>query len=126
MFRQKTYAGITILGLTVGITFAMLIGVFVWSELEVNQNLKDVDQLFLVEAEQKRQGSMPDFFVPALLGERAAEKYPHAFENYYRFRDRAITVSRDDRHFRIQSMIGDSTLIGMFGFEVCMATRTKL
>lgn len=118
MFRQKTYAGITVLGLTVGITFAMLIGVFVWSELEVNQNLKDVDQLFLVEAEQKRQGSMPDFFVPALLGERAAEKYPHAFENYYRFRDRAITVSRDDRHFRIQSMIGDSTLIGMFGFEV--------
>ena len=116
--RQKTYTGITILGLTVGITFAMLIGVFVWSELQVNQNLKDVDRLFLVEAKQKTQGSMPEFFVPAMLGQRAVEKYPHVFDDCYRFRDRAITVSRDDKHLRIQSMIGDSTLIGMFGFQV--------
>ncbi len=118
MLRQKTYAGITVLGLTVGITFTMLIGVFVWSELQVNQNLKDIDQLFLVEVKQKSQGNMPAFFVPALLGQRAVEKYPHTFENYYRFRDRAITVSRDDKHLRIQSMIGDSTLIRIFGFEV--------
>lgn len=118
LIRQKTYAGITLLGLTVGITFAMLIGVFVWSELQVNQNLKDVDRLFLVEMEQKDQGSMPAFFVPAMLGERAVDKYPETFENFYRFRDRAITVSRDDKHLRIQSMLGDSTLIGMFGFQV--------
>ena len=118
MVKQKSYAGITILGLTVGITFAMFIGVFVWSELQVNQNLDDVDRLFLVESEQSTEGSMPAFFVPAMLGERAVEKYPHAFQDYYRFRDRAITVSRDDQHLRIQSMIGDSTLIGMFGFDV--------
>ena len=62
------------IGLTVGITFAILVGVIVWSELQVNQNLKDVDRLFLLEVEQKRQGSMPAFFVPALLGERAVEK----------------------------------------------------
>jgi putative ABC transport system permease protein len=118
MIRQKSYATITIAGLTVGITFAMLIGVFVWTELQVNQNLKDVDRLFLIEAEQKEQGSMPAFFVPAVLGERAVEKYPQAFEDCYRFRDRAITISKGDKHLRIQSMIGDSTLVGMFGFQV--------
>jgi len=116
--RQKSYAAITVLGLTVGITFAMLIGVFVWSELQVNQGLKDVDRLFLLEAEQKGEASMPAFFVPALLGERAVEKYPQTFEDCYRFRDRAITVSKQDTHMRIQSMIGDSTLIRMFGFHV--------
>lgn len=118
LVRQKSYAAITILGLTVGITFAMTIGVFVWSELQVNQNLKDVDRLFLLEVEQAREGSLPAFFIPALLGERAVEKYPQVFQDFYRFRDRAITLSKDDKHLRIQSMIGDSTLIRMFGFQV--------
>src|SRR6188508_2021491 len=98
MVRQKAYSIITILGLTVGLTFAMLIGVFVWSEMQVNQYLKDVDRLYLVETEYKRsEGSMPTFFVPAMMGERAVEKYPAVFGNYYRFRDRAITVSKDDK-----------------------------
>jgi putative ABC transport system permease protein len=119
MVRQKAYSIITILGLTVGLTFAMLIGVFVWSEMQVNQNLKDVDRLYLVETEYKRgESSMPVFFVPAMMGERAVEKYPAVFEDVYRFRDRAITVSKNDKHFRIQSMIGDSTLVEMFGFEI--------
>lgn len=119
MMRQKAYSMITILGLTVGLTFAMLISVFVWSEMQVNQNLKDVDRLYLVETEYtKGQGSLPTFFVPAMIGERAVEKYPAVFENNYRFRDRAITVSKGDKHFRIQSMIGDSTLIDMFGFQI--------
>ena len=61
---------------------------------------------------------LPVFFVPAPLGQRATEKYPQVFENYYRFRDREITVSKGDKHLRIQSMLGDSTLISMFGFEV--------
>lgn len=118
MASHKAYAGITALGLTVGITFSMLIGMFVWTELQVNQNLKDAERLYLLESEQKVPGSLPAFFVPAPLGERATEKYPHIFDNYYRFRDREITVSKGDKHFRIQSMLGDSTLISMFGFKV--------
>ncbi|HET9486101.1 MAG TPA: ABC transporter permease [Chryseosolibacter sp.] len=118
MASHKAYAGITVLGLTCGITFSLLIGVFVWTELQVNQNLKDVERLFLLEGEQKMPGSLPAFFVPAPLGQRATEKYPQVFENYYRFRDREITVSKGDNHLRIQSMLGDATLISMFGFEV--------
>ena len=117
--KQKFYSTITVLGLTVGITFSLLTGVFVWGELQVNKNLKDVDRLYLLEAERKAaDGNMPPFFVPAMLGQRAIEKYPGAFENCYRFRDRGITVSKGDKHFRIQSMIGDSTLLEIFGFPV--------
>lgn len=119
VMRQKIYAAITILGLTFGITFTLCIGVFVWSELQVNQDLKDVDRLYLVEVEDSRnEGSMLPFFVPAILGQRAVQQYPNIIENMYRFRDRSITVSKDDKHLRIQSMIGDSTLIEMFGFKV--------
>lgn len=119
MARQKFHSAINILGLTVGITFAMLIGVFVWGELQVNQDLKDVDRLFLLETKySSTEGTMPPFFVPALLGPQAVEQYPSVFETQYRFRDRSVTVSKGDRHFRLQSMIGDSTFFEMFGFKV--------
>lgn len=117
--KQKFYSAITVLGLTVGITFSLLIGVFVWGELQVNKSLKDVDRLYLLEVMYKgAEGNMPPFFVPALLGQQATEKYPGVVENYYRFYDRGITVSKDDKHFRIQSMVGDSTLLQIFGFPI--------
>jgi putative ABC transport system permease protein len=117
--KQKFYSAITVLGLTVGITFSLLIGLFVWGELQVNKGLKDVDRLYLLEVKFKAaDGNMPPFFVPAMLGQQAIEKYPGLFENCYRFRDRAITVSKGEKHFRIQSMIGDSTLLEIFGLPV--------
>jgi putative ABC transport system permease protein len=119
MLKQKFYSGITIFGLTVGMTFALLIGAFIWGEMQVNTNLKDVDRLYLMETKYKAtEGTQPPFFVPALLGQQAIEQYPGVFEKYYRFRDREITVSKGDKHFRIQSMIGDSTFFEMFGFPV--------
>ena len=119
MVKQKFYSAITILGLTVGITFALLIGVFIWGEMQVNKDLKDVDRLYLMETSYKAaDGTNPPFFVPALLGQHAIDQYPMVFEEYYRFRDRNITVSKDDKHFRTQSMIGDSTFFKMFGFPV--------
>lgn len=117
--RQKFYSAITVLGLTVGITFSLLIGVFVWGEWQVNKGLKDVDRLYLLEVNDKgAEGNTPSFFVPALLGQQVTEEYPAVFENCYRFNDRGITISKDDKHFRIQSMIGDSTFLQLFGFPV--------
>ncbi len=119
LLKQKTYSAITILGLTVGITFSLLIGVFIWGEMQVNSDIKDVDRLYLMETKYKdAEGNNPPFFVPALLGQQAIEKYPTVFEKYYRFRDRNITISKGDKHFRVQSMIGDSTFFEMFGFPV--------
>src|SRR5260221_6895035 len=119
MIKQKFYSSITILGLTVGITFALLIGIFIWGEMQVNTDIKDIDRLYLLETKYKSaEGNSPPFFVPALLGQQAIEKYPTVFEKYYRFRDRNITVSKGENHFRTQSMIGDSTFFEMFGFQV--------
>lgn len=126
MARQKFHSAINVLGLTVGITFALLIGVFIWGELQVNQNLKDVDQLFFLETKYKStEGNVPPFFVPALLGPQAVEQYPTVFENFYRFRDRNVTVSKGDKHVRLQSMIGDSTFFEMFGFPVLYGQQDR-
>lgn len=114
--KHKLYAGINILGLTAGITFALLIGGFTWSEMQINQTLKSVDRIYLLELAHEIDG--PEFFMPVPLLPKAFDQYPHLIENYYRFWDRNITISHGDKHLRIQSMVGDSTLISTFGFEV--------
>src|SRR6267142_6838510 len=118
IMRRKVYSAINIFGLTVGIAFALLIGVFVWSELQVNQSLADVDRLYILESRYNGPEENFIWFAPSPLMRQAVEQYPALIENYYRFRDRQITVSKGDNHFRIQSMIGDSTFFQMFGFPI--------
>jgi putative ABC transport system permease protein len=118
MVSQKFYTVINVLCLTVGITFALLIGIFIAGELEVNKSLKAVDRLFLIQNKIAGQANNIEFFGPPVLPTLAREQYPTVFEDYYRFWDRNITVSKGDKHFRIQSMIGDASFLRMFGFDV--------
>lgn len=114
--KHTLYSTINIAGLTAGITFALLIGGFTWSEMQVNQTLKSVDRLYLLELAQDLDG--PDFFMPLPLMPKAMDEYPQLIENYYRFWDRNITISRHDKHLRLQSMVGDTALLSTFGFDV--------
>jgi hypothetical protein len=49
MVRKKSHTFINILGLTTGITLALLLGIFIWSQLQVNRNLQDVERLYFLE-----------------------------------------------------------------------------
>ncbi|WP_194972635.1 ABC transporter permease [Aquiflexum lacus] len=118
IFRNKMYSSIHILGLTIGISFALLIGVFIYGELQVNQNLKNVDQLYLLESKYRAGHENFEWYSPAPLVVQAVEQYPTVFDGYYRFYDRNITIFKEDKHFRIQSMIGDSSLLPLFGFPI--------
>jgi putative ABC transport system permease protein len=120
--QKKFYTAVNVLCLTVGITFAMLIGLFIKTELNVNQDLKDVNRLFLVENTFNGEVTNYNFFSPPPLAKVACDEFPGQFTGYYRFWERNITVSHGDNHFRIQSMIGDSTLLTMFGFKVINGT----
>lgn len=117
MARHKINSFINIAGLTTGITFALVIGVYAWNEMQVNQQLKDVDQLYIFENTTK-DGSQPAFFAPSMLSKTLAEEYPHLVETYYRFFDRMVKMSANDKNFIFQSMVGDSTLIDMLGLPV--------
>lgn len=116
--KKKLYAAINILGLSIGITFAMLMGTFIQKELNVNQELKDVGQLYILESEFTGDNDGFKWFTPTRLVKQSVEEYPAIFENYYRFWDRSITISKGSQHERLQSMIGDPSLISIFGFNV--------
>ncbi len=64
MARHKMNAFVNVLGLTTGITFAMVIGVYVWSESQVNQQLKDVDRLYVFDGTDSK-GNWAGWFGPA-------------------------------------------------------------
>ena len=117
LMKHKVYSGINVFGLTIGITFAVMIGVFCWGELQVNKQLKDVDRLYIVERDMKDTSGM-GFFAPTPIGRTLKEQYPTLVENYFRFYDRNIKVSKEDKHFVIQGIIGDSTFLTMFGLPV--------
>ena len=122
--RRKFYSSVNVLCLAVGITFALLIGVFIKGELQVNQDLKDVDRLYLLQSKFKTDRGNFEWFAPGLLTKYALDQYPTTFEKCYRFFDRNITISKDDKHFRIQSMIGDPSFLEIFGFTVLHGTAT--
>lgn len=117
LLKRKFYSAINILCLTVGITFALLIGMFIHGEQQVNKSLREVDQLYLLESKVPSNPDR-DFFSRCRLPQQGAEQYPDLFELYYRFFDRNITISKAEKHFRIQSMIGDASFLTMFGFPV--------
>jgi putative ABC transport system permease protein len=98
--------------------FALTLGVFIYGELQVNQDFRDVDRIYLLESRFTTDGDGFPFFAPAPLLETVARKYPDKIETYYRFWDRQVTVSKGGNHFRVQTMIGDSTFQKTFGFRV--------
>jgi putative ABC transport system permease protein len=115
--RHKVNAFVNILGLTTGITFALVIGVYVWGELQVNKQLKDVDRLYIFDGTDSR-GNWTGFFAPSPMGKVLAEEYPQMVENYYRFYDRMLKLSVNDNHIVYQGIMGDSTLLSILGLPV--------
>jgi putative ABC transport system permease protein len=118
MAKRKVYSAINIFGLTMGISFALLIGIFIAGELQTNQQLTSVDRLYLMRSNNLEAANQVPLFSPSPLARLIKEEYPTLVENFYRCSDRNITISKDDKHFRVQSLIGDSTFLSMFGFPL--------
>lgn len=127
LIRRKFYALLNIAGLAVGITFALLIGAYVWGEFQVNRQLRNADRQYLVQSRwtEKSQGMDITTFAP--LGPALKAAYPTLVANVYRFYGVSATVSKNDNHFRESIQIGDSTLLTQYGFRMVQGNpRTAL
>jgi putative ABC transport system permease protein len=116
--KNGFYAALNVLGLWAGILFTLLIGVYVWGELQINQDLRHADRQYLLTSIWKNPNIGAEFTCPGPLGQRLKETYPQLVANYYRWDGIFSTVSKGDKIFRESIQIGDSTLIPMFGFEL--------
>ena len=109
---------INVFGLSIGIVFTLLIGAYVWSELQVNRDLKDADNQYIIQSKWKDPNMGYEIATLGPLAKALKEEYSSLVANYYRFDGVTSNVSKGDKAFREGLQIGDSTLLGMYGFNL--------
>jgi putative ABC transport system permease protein len=116
--RHRFYSIVNVTGLVAGITFALLIGAYVWEELQVNKNLNNADRQYFLESEWKDPNLGVSIATLGPLSKRLKEDYPSLIANYYRWDGITSVVSKGDKNFRENIQLGDSTILKMYGFQL--------
>ena len=116
--NNRFYSIVNILGLSTGIAFVLLISAFVWQELQVNHNLKNLEQQYIIQSKWKDQNMGIELTSLGPLAKRLKEENPSLVANYYRWDGISANVSKGDKHFRESLQIGDSSLLSMYGFTL--------
>ncbi|UEG54485.1 ABC transporter permease [Mucilaginibacter daejeonensis] len=124
--KNKLYTLLNITGLSVGIAFTLLMASYVWSELQVNSRLRNVDQQYLISSKWKDPDMGIDFTTVAQLPQALKENYPHLVANYYHWDGVTSIVSKGGAQFRESIQLGDSTLINMYGLKLLYGTPRAL
>ncbi len=114
--RHRFFSIVNITGLFAGITFALLIGGYVWGEMQVNQNLRHADRQYFMTSEWKDPNMGGYITSVGPLSKRLKEDYPSLVANYYRWDGITSIITKGDKHFREGVQLGDSTLLAMYGF----------
>ncbi|MEJ7586276.1 MAG: ABC transporter permease [Ferruginibacter sp.] len=115
---HQFYSLVNVAGLFAGITFALLIGSYIWGELQVNKELRNAGRQYFLQSEWKDPNLGVDITTLGPLSKRLKEDYPGLVANYYRWDGITSLVSKGDKHFRENIQLGDSTLLKMYGFEL--------
>ncbi len=118
LMKRKFYSLVSIFGLSVGITFTLLVGTYIWGELQVNSELKNVDNQYVIQSKWKKSDIGLEITTLAPLAKSLKANFPDLVENYYGFDAITSVVANDDKIFREDIQIGDSTLLKMYGFKL--------
>lgn len=125
IIKSRFYSLVNIAGLSAGIAFTMLIAAYVWSEMRVNNDLKNADRQYIIQSNWKDPNMGYPVATLAPLAKELHDRYPDLVANYYRFDGVSTTVSKGDKHFREGLQIGDSTLLEMYGFPLLYGDAKK-
>ncbi|HSV11339.1 MAG TPA: ABC transporter permease, partial [Hanamia sp.] len=116
--RHKLFSLINIFCLAIGITFSMLIGIYILNEESVNHNLKNADRQYIVKSKWKVKDMGLDITTLGPLAKTLKTEYPNLVADYYRYNPVTNVVSAGDKHFKEDISIGDTTFVSMYGLPV--------
>jgi ABC-type antimicrobial peptide transport system permease subunit len=116
--KSRFYSLVNVLGLSAGIAFTLLISAYVWSELQVNNNLKDADAQYIIQSKWKDPNMGDEGTTLGPLAKELKERYPDLVANYYRYDGITSNVSKGDKSFREGLQVCDSTMLSMYGFTL--------
>ena len=118
IIKSRFYSAVNIIGLSTGIAFTLLIGAYVWSELQVNKNLKNADRQYILQSKWKDPNQGIGLTTLGPLAKALRENYPNLVANYYRWDGVSSNVSKGNKSFREGLQICDSTMFNMYGFTL--------
>jgi putative ABC transport system permease protein len=116
--KRRFYSLLNIVGLSAGIVFTLLIGAYVWNELQINKKLRNAENQYFLKSKWKDPNQGQEITTLGPLAKRLKEEYPNLVSNYYRWDGITSVVSKGDKHLRENIQLGDSTLLSMYGFEL--------
>jgi ABC-type antimicrobial peptide transport system permease subunit len=118
IIKSRFYATVNIIGLAAGIAFTLIISAYVWSELQVNNDLKNADNQYILQSKWKDPNLGIELTTLGPLAKELKERYPDLVANYYRWDGVTSNVSKGDKAFREGIQICDSTMLSMYGFTL--------
>ncbi len=127
IIKRKYFSLLNIAGLSAGIVFTLLIGGFVWSELQINKKLRNAKNQYFLKSIWKDPNQGNDITTVGPISRRLKEDYPALVANYYRWDGITSVISKGEKHLREGIQLGDSTLLSMYGFKLLHGdSRTAL
>ena len=116
--KHKLFSLINILCLSIGITFSMIIGIYILKEQSVNRDLKNVENQYIIKSKWKLKDMGLDITTLGPLAKTLKTEYPDIVANYYRYNPVTNVVSAGNKHFKEDISIGDTTFVSMYGLQV--------
>src|SRR5450755_3718799 len=123
--RHKLFSIINISCLAIGITFSLIIGVYVLDQESVNAHIKKANNQYVIKSKWKQENMGPDITTLGPLAKTMKDEYPDLVANYYRFDPVANIVSTGDKHFREDISVGDTTFVSMYGFALLYGNQKQ-
>lgn len=115
---DRLYSTINIIGLSFGIGFSLLIGSYIWTELQVNGSLNEASSQYIIQSKWKETDQGLELTTVGPLAKTLKEEYPSLVKNYFRWDGVTSTISKGDKSFREGIQISDSTMLSMYGFHL--------
>ncbi|MFL9483575.1 ABC transporter permease [Chitinophagaceae bacterium LWZ2-11] len=123
--RHKLFSLINILCLAVGIAFTLIIGVYVINQRNVNSELKNVKNQYVIKSKWKVRDMGLEETTFGMLSRSMKENYPNLVANYYRFAPVTNVVSAGEKNYREEIAIGDTNIVSMYGFKVLYGDKNQ-
>lgn len=124
--RHRLFSLINICCLAIGITFSMLIGIYILNQWNVNHNLKNYEQQYVIKSKWKIKDMGLPITTMGPLAKALKEEYPNLVANYFRYNPVTNVVSNGDKHFKEDIAICDTSLVSMYGFKLLYGDKNKV
>ncbi|MFL5809104.1 MAG: ABC transporter permease, partial [Flavisolibacter sp.] len=125
LLRHKLFSAINVFCLAIGITFSLIMGVYVLNQYQVNQSLKNINNQYLIKSNWKVKEMGLDITTFGPLARTLKDEYPSLVANYYRYDPVTNVVSAGDKFFKEDIAIGDTSLVSMYGFPVLYGDKDR-